>query len=47
LEKWGLEIYDVYIVGRKMFEKGNENEESNDCIDGCMPCVRRLNVVQL
>jgi hypothetical protein len=34
LEKWGLEIDDVHIVGRKMFEKGNENEESNDVIDG-------------
>jgi hypothetical protein len=34
LDEWGLEIDYVYIVGRKMFEKGNENEESNDFIDG-------------
>jgi hypothetical protein len=34
LEKWGLEINDLHIVGRKIFEKGNENEESSDFIDG-------------
>jgi hypothetical protein len=34
LDEWRLEVDDVDIVGRKMFEKGNEKEESNDFIDG-------------